>query len=210
MPQFEKLGKTYDKVVKEYIRNTAPFQRPEDMKYFVSLLPKKKGIIMDLGSGPGRCSALLQDKGYTVIGLDASKNMVVHAQKQLPSAKFFQADMRYYDYPNGLIGVWASASLQHISHEDTKILLQRLYKVMAQGGVFYATLRYGDSEGIEESEEYGTKIERFISRYKVGTICTWLEDIGFIIDKVFTFKSHYSGRKAIDVPRHLIVFAKKP
>lgn len=50
------------------------------------------GTVVDLGCGNGILSKALAEKGYRVIGIDASKELLEIARKHYSEISFFQAD----------------------------------------------------------------------------------------------------------------------
>ena len=50
--------------------------------------PNEQSIILDIGSGTGQHVALLNDKGYSAVGVDISPAMVKQAKKNFPSLNF--------------------------------------------------------------------------------------------------------------------------
>ena len=59
----------------------------------VSLLKSPKGAaVLDLGCGNGALSVKLLEKGYKVIGMDASEAMLEIAKAQYPHMTFLQGD----------------------------------------------------------------------------------------------------------------------
>ncbi len=56
----------------------------------MSMLPKpeESGIVVDLGCGSGVTAQILNDVGYSVVGIDASPEMVALARQRVPSGHF--------------------------------------------------------------------------------------------------------------------------
>ena len=53
-----------------------------------------KGLVCDLGCGPGQVARYLQEKKVEVCGIDLSSGMVDKARRLNPSTQFDQGDMR--------------------------------------------------------------------------------------------------------------------
>ena len=76
--------------------------------YFYSHLPKE-GLILDLGSGTGLPYAkLFINKGFKVLGVDLSENMVKLAKKNVPQGNFIHLSMTELDYKDKFDGVFSS------------------------------------------------------------------------------------------------------
>ena len=52
-----------------------------------------EGILLDLACGTGTMSLLLSEKGYDVIGVDASEEMLSQAQEKKMETKFKDRDL---------------------------------------------------------------------------------------------------------------------
>ena len=51
-------------------------------------------------------------------------------------------------------GVWACASILHLKHSELPDVIDRIIKSLKQGGVFYASFKYGDFEGDRNGRYY--------------------------------------------------------
>ena len=100
---------------------------------------------MDAGSGPGRDSKIFTELGYKVTAFDASEEMVLLAKKysnvEVLNLKF--SEMTYFEKFDG---VWACASLLHLSFKDLLIALEKLSKALKPNGILYCSFKYGEGE----------------------------------------------------------------
>ncbi|MBI2436350.1 MAG: class I SAM-dependent methyltransferase [Candidatus Magasanikbacteria bacterium] len=194
---------TYNKTVDAYIKNTDHLVQTTEMDYFVSQLePGAK--ILDLGCGPGRDAKLFVAQGFSVVGVDLSKNMISTAKKRCPRAQFKIMDMADLKFkPKQFDGIWANASLLNIPKKDAIKALQGVYSVLKPGGIFYLSIKKGSGEGIELDSRYG--LEKFYAYYHKNELLGILKKIGF---KIHT--SHIQRETTSYVTRQfVIVFAKK-
>jgi len=53
--------------------------------------------VLDLCCGTGQLAAVLADRGWDVVGVDASEAMLAHARRRAPHARFVRADARALD-----------------------------------------------------------------------------------------------------------------
>ena len=58
----------------------------------VSILPAAPACVADIGCGTGTLTRLLTDEGYSVDGLDFSREMIERARAKVPEADFVVAD----------------------------------------------------------------------------------------------------------------------
>ncbi len=113
--------------------------------YISSLLAENgvgKGILLDLACGTGTMSLLLSAKGYDVVGVDASEEMLSQAQeKKMEKGAdiiFLCQKMEELDL-FGTINAAVSTldSLNHVTDEETlKEIFRRVSLFMEDGGVF--------------------------------------------------------------------------
>jgi SAM-dependent methyltransferase len=132
---------------------------------FCSLLPERPRIL-DLGCGAGHESRRLASLGAQVLGVDFSRESIRIARERTPQCRFEVLDFRQLDDRFGAFdGVFACASLIHISPEELPDVLCRVAGVLKPGGSLLNILRGG--EGIRETWPVvkGHKLRRVIYRY---------------------------------------------
>jgi SAM-dependent methyltransferase len=93
---------------------------------------------LDLCCGTGQISRILADRGFNVVGLDASASLVGLARKNAPNAHFEVADAKFFSSPDRFqAAISLNDSLNHLlSIEDLKSAFLNVYKCMVPGGVF--------------------------------------------------------------------------
>jgi len=135
----------YEKNAENFIRDTASADMGNVREAFLAYIPEE-GRILDLGCGSGRDSRAFLDAGRSVTSLDGSPALCRAAQLltgQEVICSLFQ------DYsPEGLYdGIWACASLLHLSKEDLLYTLRKYTAVLRPGGCFYMSFKKGDFSG---------------------------------------------------------------
>jgi SAM-dependent methyltransferase len=117
---------------------------------FVSWLPQKPRIL-DLGCGPGYESMRLASTGAEVVGIDLSPENIRIARIRCPQCQFAEADFRQLDGRFGTFnGVFASASLIHLTPEGLIAVSGRIADVLKETGKLLVLVQDGD--GIRERE----------------------------------------------------------
>ena len=117
----------------------------ERCEYICGLLAENgisEGILLDLACGTGTLSLLLSEKGYDVIGVDSSEEMLTQAQeKKMESGAdiiFLCQKMQELDL-FGTINAAVSTldSINHVTDEDTvREIFRRVSLFMEDGGIF--------------------------------------------------------------------------
>jgi SAM-dependent methyltransferase len=93
--------------------------------------------ILDLCCGTGYTCAELTKRGFEVTGLDGSKEMLRHARRRAPGARFMLADARSFDLPPVYQGVISTFdSLNHVlTLEELTTVLRNVRRALAPGGL---------------------------------------------------------------------------
>ncbi len=137
----------YDSHAAEFCENTASMDMSELYAPFFLEIPAG-GRILDAGCGSGRDSLAFLKKGYQVVSIDASAQMVNATTKLTgQEAKLLQFDALEFD--SEFDGIWACASLLHVARRDLNPILTRLTKALKPNAVLYLSFKYGDCERIE-------------------------------------------------------------
>lgn len=106
--------------------------------------------VLDVGCGSGwPMGAALMERGFKVVGQDASPDLIVHARETLPDGDWRLGDMRE-DLPDGAFhGVLAWHSLFHLTPEAQTHVLPALAARVAEGGrlMFTAGPAHGEAIG---------------------------------------------------------------
>lgn len=78
------IAKSYDKIAHEYTQAHGYGEHAalNSLKKFIKLLPGKAKVL-DVGCGGGQDSKFLTESGYTVFGIDVSKDMIKLAKNIL-------------------------------------------------------------------------------------------------------------------------------
>lgn len=156
----------YNKNALDFYYNTKDADMQTLYDFFLKYLDKGAKIL-DLGCGSGRDTKYFLDKGYDVIALDASIEMVKLSSK-LTGRKTVHKTFNELDYDNELDGIWACASLLHISRKEIDNILYKISRALKPNGVLYASFKYGDKEEFRngrffnfyEEESFGELIDK--------------------------------------------------
>ena len=165
----------YDKNAKEFCKNTIDadmsFCRDKFLKYLSA-----GASILDAGCGSGRDSVAFKQHGYHVTAMDASPEICKEAEKVLGQkvlCKIFEEvdDENVYD------GIWACASLLHVPKKSMGEVLYRLKHALKDGGVLYASFKYGEEEKVVSG--------RLFSYYNEQSLSALMRENGFGVLELF-------------------------
>ncbi|MFA6809427.1 MAG: class I SAM-dependent methyltransferase [Eubacteriales bacterium] len=153
--------------MKDYVRDTLQYYRENtmrfiektknaDMEYLYNVFEKyinPGGNILDLGCGTGRDSKHFIQEGYQVTAIDGSSELCDYAAEEIgqPVRCMLFSQL---DYKEKFDGIWASASLLHVSKEDIDNIIELLYKALKPEGYLYVSFKHGDFEGMRDNKYY--------------------------------------------------------
>ena len=143
----------YNEHALQYAAGTLPSDMSRLHDDFLSLLPHC-GVILDLGCGSGRDSRFFIDRGYSVVAVDGSMELCRLAAKTIGQPVVCR-DFREYEPEDPLVGIWACASLLHLTPEEISGVVNRLAVHLIPGGCFYMSFKYGTFSG-ERNERFYT------------------------------------------------------
>lgn len=121
------------------------FAQPQ--RRFAQVLPDGARML-DLGCGPGLEMADLRGLGLSPAGLDPSRSMLRFARERNPGVAVVQGTGLALPFADAAFdGVWASASLHHVTRDEAPGALREIGRVLRPGGAFYASVQRGEAEG---------------------------------------------------------------
>lgn len=119
---------------------------------FLPLLPPA-GRILDAGCGSGRDLRAFAKLGYRVTAFDASPALAALAETYA-GQPVYRARLQDIAWRESFEGVWACASLLHISPAELPDVLRRLASALIPAGVLYASFKYGRGEREHHGRRY--------------------------------------------------------
>ena len=119
---------------------------------------KPAGKILDAGCGSGRDTKYFLNKEYTVTALDASDEMV-HLSTELTGQETLKMTFQEINFNEEFDGIWACASLLHISKAEIDDVLNKLVKALKPKGILFASFKYGETESMKEDRLFNSYTE---------------------------------------------------
>jgi ubiquinone/menaquinone biosynthesis C-methylase UbiE len=174
-----KTHDTYDAIAAQFLQNARDRSVMHGwLDRFASSLPAGT-LVLDLGAGPGVDSAELRKRGFEAISVDLSLGMLRSGVGEFPGPRV-QSDLRCLPFPSHSVwGVWASASLLHLSKAEASLALREIRRVLRSSGILYLSVKQG--AGTEwESERYGRP--RWFQYWSGPELDAALRAAGFCVD----------------------------
>lgn len=119
--------------------------KPRDRQLLDGLAAGSRGLIVDLGCGPGQIGGYLKQQGPEVIGVDVSHAMAVRASDRLTSTVL--ADIRSLPFRQGAVsGIVAFYSMIHLSRADLVATFGEMVRVLEPDGRVLVSVHEGDGD----------------------------------------------------------------
>ncbi len=179
--------RAWDNIAERYDDRSGALKEFSDVfSTFMEKLPKG-GRVLDLGCGTGLPYArYLVEKGFDVLGVDLSEEMVKVAYKNAPEASFAQLSMNEITYIDEFDGVMSSFSMLLLSPDLFKETAFRIHSALVDGGYFYLSL----NEPVGESEDPDSEVvvnimgqDMYSRAYTVKEIEGVFQSLGFSLMK---------------------------
>lgn len=139
-----------------------------------------KGMLIDLGCGPGQTTKYLFDCGITKLtGIDISPKMVAVAKTLHPFLNFETADILKLNYPDKYFGsAIAFYSIVHFDYAQIKIAFKEIKRVLADNGQFLLSFHIGENViHLDEFLEHTVNIDFHF--FEINQILDLLTETGF-------------------------------
>ncbi len=150
----EKTKEAYDKYAEKFDQKFGEhfeFWVKKEADLFLENLEGMK--IVDLGSGPGNHAAYFKENGCDVLCVDLSEGMIDKCRQKGLKAQVM--DIESLNLPEkSFDGVWAYASLLHVTREKIPQVIKKISKMLKPGGLLGVAVKEGTKEGFEANEKY--------------------------------------------------------
>jgi predicted TPR repeat methyltransferase len=99
----------------------------------------KVKTLLDIGCGTGKVDKMLKDKGYSVIGIDNSKEMINHAKKNYSNIIFKLMEAQSFKFKQKFDAIIALDSVMTFLTKkgDLERALKNIVEHMKKGSIFY-------------------------------------------------------------------------
>jgi SAM-dependent methyltransferase len=151
------ISESYDSAAKAYAEHLADelARKPLD-RHLLSRFAEEtrgRGLVADLGCGPGHISRYLHEQGVQTFGLDISPGMVEVAAGLNPGIEFRVDDMTRLS----LAGIVSFYSIVHFEAAELGTVFREMRRVLAPGGMALVAFHIGD-QVVHLDDLYGAPV----------------------------------------------------
>ena len=179
---------SYDRIAGEYARQIygelagKPFDRAI-LDRFAGRL-RGRGMVCDMGCGPGQIGRYLADRGLPIVGVDLSPGMLAQAAALNPDITFRAGDMGALDEPDGAwAGIAAFYSIIHVPPGEVVTALAEMGRVLQPDGLLLLAFHLGD-EVVRSEEMMGQSVARDFWFYTPRQMSDWLWQAGYTVEEI--------------------------
>ncbi|MEU7840286.1 class I SAM-dependent methyltransferase [Micromonospora sp. NPDC049114] len=183
---YDTVAVSYAHLVRDFLAQ-APYERAALALFADHVRAAGGGPVADVGCGPGRITAYLNELGIAAFGIDLSPGMIAVARHEHPDLRFEVGSMTDLDLPDGSVaGLIAWYSLIHIPDERLGQVLAHFRRVVRPGGPLLVGYHVGDETTLK-TEGYGGHPMRIrVHRRRPAQVAAWLRDNGFAVEAEMT------------------------
>ncbi len=202
--------------------NVVQYEKGFDFVYkygegVTELITAEKGsLIADVGCGNGFLSNSIKEKGYDVIGIDMSENMLKTARENYPDIHFINADALTFELDKKADCMFSNAVFHWIDGDKQPALLKNIHSQLKDGGEL--VFEFG-GKGCAESVH--SKLEEIFPRFgltyprtfyfpTIGEYAPILEQAGFKVVYATLFDRPTLQKGDNGLEEWIRMFDKKP
>jgi SAM-dependent methyltransferase len=142
-----------------------------------------RGLVCDLGCGPGEVAHYLRSRSVEMVGVDLSPRMVAVARRLNPGIEFTEGNMLALDVPTGAwAGIAAFYCIIHIPREKVGLALQEMKRVLMPGGRLLLAFHVGQ-ETLHLDEWWGQPVSADFIFFEKDEMEGYLRAAGFEIEE---------------------------
>jgi ubiquinone/menaquinone biosynthesis C-methylase UbiE len=162
-------------------------------------LTKNKGIVCDIGCGPGEVANYIFLKGCKVIGIDISNNMINEAKIMNTEIEFITDDMFDLKIDDEYFaGICSFYAIVNFKYDDIKRIFKEYYRVLNKNGLLLIAFHVEEKE-IHVDDFFGSGKPLDFYYFNENIILEMLKEAGFkIIEALvrFPYEQEYPSKRA--------------
>src|SRR5713226_9255383 len=181
----------------------------ELLEKFAQLLRKQlkqRARVLAISCGAGWEANFLTARGFDIVGIDTSTEMLGRAGKRVPSGKFSHMSMQnlYFPPKETFDAIWSTRTLIHVPQALVVDLLASWKRVLKPGGILCLGVNIGERNGWETNEAMSGS-PMFYHYFADGELEEALEAAGYqVVDK-----APITGKSNAAESRNFFVFAQR-
>ena len=135
----------YNENAEAFVSGTLNAEFTVTQDQFLTYIPEG-GKILDFGCGSGRDARYFLTKGYDVEATDGSESLCKIASENagIEVSQMLFSELDEYERYDG---IWACASILHLTKDELKDVIPKMIRAVKPGGYIYTSFKYGDFEG---------------------------------------------------------------
>ena len=172
--------------------------------------------VLDLGCGNGALTNRLRERGFHVIGLDASSELLDTARSAYPEIAFIQADATSFSLSEPVDAVFSNAVFHWIDQEKQPLMLSCVSRALRENGQF--VFEFGGKgnnalihEALEKAfQHYGFSYKMPFYFPSIGDYAPMVEQAGFQVQYAVLFDRPTELKGAAGLEDWIRMFVKTP
>ena len=153
----------YNTNAEDFVHGTINVNFQETQERFLKHIPPQ-GRILDFGCGSGRDAKYFHTRGFEVDAVDGSEELCKLAAEYI-GINVKQMLFSELDVVEEYDGIWACASILHLSALELRDVFSKMIKALKNGGIIYTSFKYGEYEGMRNGRYFTDFTETSFKRY---------------------------------------------
>ena len=184
-PRADDLRAGYATVARAYREHLADelVAKPLDRAFLDAFAERSaKGLVVDVGCGPGHVASYLAARGTHVEGIDLSPAMIAEATASHPGLAFRVGDMFALPYePASVVGVVSFYAIVHLRSDELAPPFREFHRVLKPGGLAVVAFHAG-TDTVHVDELFGCATSLDFTFHRPESVAAALVDAGLTIE----------------------------
>ena len=204
------VARVYDRIAGRYagVFSGELDHKPGDRRLLddVAGACRGRGLVLDVGGGPGHVGRYLHDEGVDVVGVDLSPAMAAEAHARHPAVPGVVADLRRLPVADArAAGIVAFYSLIHLRRPELPDAIDGFARALQPAGVLLVAVHGGDGQ-LHADEFVGEPVAVDATLFSAAELTAAIEAAACTVEEVVERSPH-----AFEHPTtRLYVRARKP
>jgi SAM-dependent methyltransferase len=185
---FDRTAASYDRVAAAYVAHIydelAAKPADRDLLNRYATVMRGRGVVCDLGCGPGQVGRYLHERGVDVVGVDLSPGMLAEARRLNPGIAYEQGNMLDLGGPDGRwAGIVAFYSIIHIPRPQVAQALREMARALMPGGALLLAFHEGETE-LHETDVWGVTFALDYWLFTTEEMAGYLAEAGLTVQEI--------------------------